>query len=155
MIPGIEIAAPPARRSTWSARPIPIPLTPAEAMFLLYRLADLTAVAEAIAHHPAPGKMVSPWSREQIIRRAIAIVKVLRRGQPLWVLTPLDTALIVQGIEGNPYFARMADDDPRLTPTAARAANALREKVQKALGRPVGRVPLGGERRRVAEPPGA
>lgn len=129
-IKGIERPIDPAHSA--HAKPVVISLSAPERMFLLYRLADRTNTIEAVLHNPPAGKHLCPWNRDLII------------------VSPLDRALTVQGIEGNPYFAQMRDADPRLTPDALRQANALRERLAALLAVQIARVPLGQGRRRIA-----
>jgi hypothetical protein len=150
MIPGIEIPSAPARRAKRSPKPIVIQTSAAERLFVLARIANITATVEAILHHPPPSHHLSPWTREQVVRRVVTFVDVCRINRPnLFIISPLDRAVITNAIEANPYFAQMADGDPRLTVAAVRLAEAFRARVARALKQQIHRVPLGAGRRRI------
>lgn len=150
VVAGVEELRGVVRRSRYHAKPVTIPLDGAACRFLLVRLADVTATTEAIIHHPSPGQMISPWSRSSVVGHVRRWVDILRALPPhVLVISLIDRAIVVQAIEGNPYFARMADDDPRLTIEAVRAANAVRERFRAALRMPIGRISLGSGRRRI------
>lgn len=126
---------------------IGLQLTTPERRFLLHRLADIAATAEAILHNPPPPLHISPWSRHMLTDGIARYVALLRSGDPVMAYSQLHRVIVAQGIEGNRYFADMPPGDPRHTPEACRAAEALRMRAQKllgiAIGRPVGiaRVP--------------
>jgi hypothetical protein len=128
-------------------RPIVIPLSRAERLFLLCRLRDIVGTAEAILHHPAHGSHVTPWVRPQVVSRVAEFRQALRDGaESLVVIGGLSEAILAEAIHGNPYFAAMSDWDPRLCPEAIRQADALRLKISRAIRHPVGPVPLGAGR---------
>lgn len=146
----IEIQIGVARRAKNSPKPVVLPISAAECLFLLYRVADVTATAEAIVHHPDESKHISPWSRQQVVVRVVELVRHLReKPARLYLISRLDKAIIINAIEANPYFARMADGDPRLTVDAIRMAEHFRSRLQTALGQQVRRVPLGKGRSRI------
>lgn len=152
MLRGIEIEAPMVRRDRRLSKAIVIPLSPAEAAFLLQRVANVSATAEAIVHHPAAGQMISPWTRHHVVEKIVYLRENLRRGPgALFVITALDRAILVDAFEHNPYFAAMGDDDPRLTADAVRQAERFRARAQAALAQPIRRVPLGQGRSRLAD----
>jgi hypothetical protein len=136
-----EIAS--AHRHRLAPRPVVVPLSDPERQFLLYRLCDRTATTDAVLHNPDPGLIRSSWTRDQVLHRLSEIINALRRGHNAIMVSPIDKALVVQAIEGNPYFAQMHLSDPRLTVDALRQANALRERIAAALERRIARVPLG------------
>jgi hypothetical protein len=150
---GIETAIAPVRRSKGRPHAIVVAVSPAECKFLLARLADVSATAEAIVHHPRPGHHISSWDRHHVVEKLIAIVRVLRTPPAnLFIVTPLERLIFVEAIENNPYFAAMHDSDPRLSVGAVRQAEALRQRLATALGQPIARVPLGRGRTRLPEP---
>jgi hypothetical protein len=152
MIPGIEVAAAPARRGARIPRPITLAISNAERLFILHRIKDVAGTAEAVVHSPAADEYVSPWTRQQAVSRILAMVQALRKEVPvLLVISNLDKAILVNAIEANPYFADMHDADPRLTVDAVRQANTLRERLARALGVSIKRVPLGAGRTRISE----
>ena len=113
----------------------PIDLSRPERIFLLYRLSDYSASAEAILHHPDSGRLISPWGRQQVLDKIVSVVTVLRDdGRPAHVIGPLMAAIYRQGIEGNLYFRRIPPDDPRRSPAAFRQVEGLRIKVARATG---------------------
>jgi hypothetical protein len=148
-IPGIEIPIDPVRRHRHSTKPVTIPLSKAERAFMLYRMADVSRVVDAICHNPKPGEMVSPWPREAVVRRTREMVKTLRSEHTLLLIGPLEKLIVTDAIERNDYFSSMDDGDPRLSPGQAKAANALRERLQSAIGERIGQVPLGAGRARL------
>ena len=154
LLAGHEIELAPVRRHRRAPVPIVFTMTTPERMFMLYRLADRAAMADRILHtHPvSAGSIARVWSRDQVLDRLDAIIDVLRRGQSLIIVSRLDRLLAIEAIEGNPYFAQMRSDDPRLTVAAVRAANALRCRLSAALGKRIGQINLGPGRKRLAEP---
>ena len=134
------------RRGTVQAT---VPLTPAERAFLLVRLADMRATTEAILHHPAGNLHVCPWSRRQILDAVLSWVDILRyTDRPALIGGGVRNAVLVEAIEGNPYFVRMSDGDPRFNAGAIKRADALRLKLIRAIGQHIGPVPLGAGRKR-------
>lgn len=126
-----------------------IPITPSEQKFLLVRLCDVSGTAEAIVHHPRGHRHISPWDRHQAVSKILGMVDALRRHpEVLMVLGDLAVAIVREAFEGNPYFARMASDDPRLCAAAIRQVDALHLKVSQTLGIRIGPVPLGQGRSR-------
>jgi hypothetical protein len=141
--------AAPARRTARVTVPIMLPLDHADRQFLLCRLADIGATAEAIVHNPPPLQIAPPWPRKQVVVHIEGVVHALRNGcAELRIIGKLGARVITEAIEGNPYFARMADDDPRLCAAAIRRADALRLRIARAIGTPIGPVPLGSGRQR-------
>jgi hypothetical protein len=150
LVQGVEALVGHTRRTGQRCRAISIPVDPATCRFLLARLKDVSGTTEAIVHRPPPGQMISPWNRDHVVQRVRGWVQALRDNpRHIFVITPLDRAVIVEAIEGNRYFADMHDTDPRLTVDAVRQANALRERIATALGQQIRRVPLGDGRRRL------
>lgn len=150
IVHGVEEYIGVVRRTRPHPKPIHIPLTGTERRFLLFRVADITAITEAILHHPEPGAHLTSHTRESVIRHVIGMRNTLRRDdRELLMSTPLDKRLVVDAIENNPYFAQMHDTDPRLTVAAVRQANALRLKVAGLLGLRIAKVPLGQGRKRL------
>ena len=132
-----------ARRSRKLVKPIFLPLSQTQRKFLLYRLADLTATTEAVLHHPPQGRIISQWSREQILTKVRGLVAVLRSDANVFVLGDMAKAIVVEGIEGNPYFVQMHDTDPRLCSAAIAQADALRLMLQVKLKCSIKPVPVG------------
>ncbi len=150
IVHGVEEYIGVVRRTRPSPKPIHIPLTETERRFLLFRIADITATAEAILHHPEPGAHIAPYTREGVTRHVVGMRNALRRDdRELLLSTPLSKAVLIQAIENNPYFAQMHDTDPRLTVAAVRQAEALRMKVAGLLNRKIAKVPLGEGRKRL------
>jgi hypothetical protein len=136
-----------ARRSKKLVKPVYIPLTQAQRKFLLFRLQDLTGSTERVLHHPPHGRIISQWTREQILNHCAGLVRILRSdGEHLLVIGAIQKALIVQAIECNPYFVDMHDSDPRLCSAAIAQADALRLVMQATLHCPIKPVPLGRKR---------
>jgi hypothetical protein len=146
-----EIAS--AHRARHASRPVVIPLSDPERQFLLYRLCDRTGTTDAVLHNVALGLIRSNWERDQVLHRLSEVINALRRGLSVIMVSPIDKALIVEAIQGNPYFAQMRDTDPRLTVSALRQADALRQRVSTALDQPIKRVPLGAGRSRLPDQP--
>ncbi len=146
-IRGIKSPAAPATRNSRLNFAVVIPLDAAERTFLLCRLADITSTAEAILHPVRPGVHLPPWGRHQLVEKIAVIVKKLRTPEyPFLVVGAAQKAILAEAIEGNPYFARMVDDDPRLCASAIRRADLLRLKLVRLLGLQIGPVPLGRKR---------
>jgi hypothetical protein len=137
-----------AHRHRLAPRPIVVPLSDPERAFLLYRLCDRTNTTDAVLHQP-DGQISRSWNRDQVLHRLGEIINALRRGRDIIMVSPIDKALVVHAIEGNPYFAQMKLSDPRLTVAALKQANALRERIAAALERRIARVPLGAGRSRL------
>lgn len=153
-VKGIEIDAGTVRRSGFTNRPIAVRLTRAERAFLLHRIGDITATAEAILHNPHAGKMISPWSRDHVVQRIVQLRNTLREDRDVFFLiSSLDRAIFIDAIVHNSYFAAMHDTDPRLTIDAVRQANALRDRLAAAIGQRIARVPLGVGRTRLPQGP--
>jgi hypothetical protein len=142
-----------ARRDPRLFKPIYLPLSLTQRRFLLYRLADLTATAEAILHRKAPAGSAPRWSREQVLGKTAGLVAALRTAPNVFILGDIDKAIVIEGIEGNRYFAQMADDDPRLCAAGIAQADALRLILQTKLKQPIRPVPLGRPRLRLPAPP--
>lgn len=146
-----EIAS--AHRARNAPRPVVVPLSDPERQFLLYRLCDRTAMTDAVLHKPVPGQIRTNWTRDQVLHRLAEVIDALRHGRNVIMISPIDKALVIEAIEGNPYFAQMKDHDPRLTVDAVKQADALRARVSTALDRRIERVRLGAGRRRLPDQP--
>jgi hypothetical protein len=145
---GIEEQIASVRRKKGHSTAQTLSVSPAECRFLLACIADVSATAEAIVHHPGPGLHISPWDRQHVVDKLLVFVEALRRKPPnLFIITQLDRAILIHAIERNPYFALMHDSDPRLTVDAIRQANALRERAQAVLNTRLARIPLGNRKR--------
>lgn len=153
VLAGHEIEAAPARRHRRLERPVVFPMSLAERQFMLFRLADRTAMADWILHrHPVSIQAMLPgWSRDQVLEHLDNMISVLRSGRNLILVSRLDKLLAIEAIEGNPYFARMDESDKRLTVAGVRAANALRERLAAALDKRIGRINIGAGRKRLVE----
>jgi hypothetical protein len=137
------------RRSRSQPKPIILALSPGERLFLLHRLKDRTATADAIVHHPPQGAHLSPWTRDQVLARLSTMIETLRGGRDLIVINLLDKRLVIEAIEGNSYFSNMHSTDPRLTADAVRAADALRRRIASAIGCRIKKIKLGAGRVRL------
>jgi|SRR5579864_548541 len=149
IVAGVEtlVSVVPARRRAVMTT---IFLTRPERLFLMCRLAEVSAVAERVTHQLEPGAMRAPWGRRQVVMAIHDLIGLLRRNELLHVGNGagIRRRLLREAIEGNPYFVRMADDDPRLCPDAIGMADALRVKLMRSLGMMIGPVPIGRDRRR-------
>ncbi|HTB47050.1 MAG TPA: hypothetical protein VK741_25760 [Acetobacteraceae bacterium] len=138
--PFLEVAAPARSRTR---RPVLLNLDDIERALLLHRLADVAGTAEAILHRPPPpGEHVARWQRAQVIARVVSLVAVLRHGRPLLVLSDIDRAVLIEGIEGNRWALALPAADIPLLRAAAQRADALRLKLSRAIDRPIGRMAL-------------
>lgn len=153
VLAGHEIELAPARRSKHSARPVVFPMSAAERRFMLYRLQDRGAMADAIRlFHPESTEAITwRWSREQVLERLDSMIDTLLRGRDLILISRLERLLAIEAIEGNPYFAQMRASDPRLTVAAVKAADHLRSRLAVALDKRIRRVNLGAGRKRLVE----
>jgi hypothetical protein len=145
-IPGIETQVASARAHRHTNRLISIPVSPTERAFLLAGLAHISATADAILHGTPFDGYRAPWGRAEIVQRLRDLVADLRRHDVLRVTNELQRRALREAIEGNPYFALMAHDDPRLCPAAITLANALRVRLARVLGIKIAPVPLGTRR---------
>lgn len=149
VVAGVEDQIGVTRRDRRLNKVVSIDLTNAERVFLRHGLLDVGAAMYAIMNN-TKGNIVVPWDRGQVHAGITRMRDELSRGAlVLLIIKPLDYRVVTHAIEGNPYFADMRDDDYRLTVAQVRAAEALRRKVSIALGRPIGRVPLGEGRDRL------
>ena len=141
-IPGIETPIASARRARFTNQLVAIPLSEPERAFLLLRLADISATANAMLHGEQEGEYRPLWGRREVVSRLRDLVSDLRRHEVLKVTNAVQRRALREAIEGNPYFARMGDDDPRLFPAAIARANALRIRLARALEIRIGPVPV-------------
>lgn len=136
-----------AARAPPLPKPVPVDLDEVERTFLLVRLADVGAVADAITSRPPPHAWRFPWDRDRVVHATRRVVGLLRQPveQPILVFTGygLATMVLIEAIEGNPYFVRMPPGDPRRNGQAIQRAEAVRRKLRAALGVPIGPVPRG------------
>jgi hypothetical protein len=119
-----------------------LPLTDAERMFLLHRLGAVSSVVEAILHPDVPLQMRPQWTRQQMVDHAWTLIRVLRAKPYVLLLSRIDRRLLVEAIEGNTYFMRPAGD-PRIKLEYIRQAEALRRKMELAVGSRVRRFKIG------------
>lgn len=122
-----------------------------ECDFLLHRLRDLTGTAEVIMQHQRDLGVLRCWEESYIITRMLIITDQLLRRLPVYLYKAVDRAILIEAIEGNRFFADMADDDPRLNVSAVRLATTLRRQVVGLLREPIGYVKLGEGRLRLPE----
>jgi hypothetical protein len=84
-----------ARRDRKLVKPILLPLTQTQRKFLLFRLADLTSTTEAVLHHPPHGRIISQWSREQILCKVRGLVAALRSDSNVFILGDIAKAIFI------------------------------------------------------------
>jgi hypothetical protein len=114
-VAGVEIPIAPARAHRWRRTAVTIPLDSAERLFLLARLAGVAGTAEATLHRVDPLEGLRPaWERHQVVARVAMIVRFLRQPDAthLLIYGAIQTRVMVEAIEGNPYFRRVAMELP-------------------------------------------
>jgi hypothetical protein len=113
---------------------IALDLDAAERLFLLVRLTHVREVADAVMAGSG-GVYTMLWTRDQVVGRVRSMALFLRADPPksLHVFGTLMVQVLKDAIENNPYFAQMADHDPRFCVAAIRRAETLRRKLQRLL----------------------
>jgi hypothetical protein len=123
---------------------VTVPITEAERTFLLLGLQDVVRTVKAVLHGRAPpGTQLAPqWSRQMLVQHTWKMINTLRHGGRLLLVGAAQQRLLIEAIEGNPYFI-LDNDDPRLNARAIRLPDELRFKIQRIVKRPVRRFQIG------------
>jgi hypothetical protein len=135
----------PLRSRSWHQRhpPVAIPLTLTERMFMLHRLAQVSSVADALIQTVGPFQFRRQWERPMVVEHTRRLVRLLRtREGGILAGTELDRRLIAEAIEGNTYFV-VPTGDRRLVLAHIRQAEALRIKLERAIGQKIRRFRIG------------
>jgi hypothetical protein len=132
-----------SRSRPWQrVKPVAIPLTLTERMFMLHRLAQVSAVADAIIQPVIPLQFRRQWERPMVVEHVRRLVAVLRTHESIFTGTDLDNRIFAEAIEGNTYFV-VPTGDRRLVLAHIRQAEQLRIKLERAIGRKIRRFQIG------------